>query len=205
MTTIDWIRHGQTRANVAGILQGQLDTAITTLTPVGEQQAHQRHAHLDLTPVDRVLVSPLRRAQATAANLTTDYTGPVTTDKRLQEAAYGTWTGRKAADLLAQMPAAFEPVTHEVLPGWFARIGGESYLQVQRRLGQLLAELVVDHPNNHVLVISHGLTIKNAALLMLGASATMALPEPANLSLTRTTIDPRTGHRYLNSYSETLI
>ena len=196
MTTIDWIRHGQTYANTQGVIQGQLDTAMTWLTPTGERQAQRRHQQLDLTPYDRVLVSPLHRAQQTATWLTADYAGPVTTDPRLMEAAYET------AALLAQFPTAFDPLTREVRPKVLPRIGGESYLQVQRRLGQVIAELVVDHPHEHVLVVSHGLTIKNAALLMLAAPATLALPEPTNLSLTRTTVDPVTGHRYLNSYSE---
>lgn len=202
MTTIDWVRHGQTYANTQDVIQGQLDTAVTWLTPTGERQAQQRHRQLDLTPYDRVLVSPLHRAQQTARWLTADYAGPVTTDPRLMEAAYGTWTGQETADLLAQYPTAFDPLTREVRPAVLSRIGGESYLQVQRRLGQVIAELVVDHPHEHVLVVSHGLTIKNAALLMLAAPATLALPEPTNLSLTRTTVDPVTGHRYLNSYSE---
>lgn len=200
MTTIDWIRHGQTHANVAGVIQGQLDTDVATLTATGQQQAQQRYQHLDLTAYDRVIVSPLRRTRQTAAILTAGYAGPVTTDERLMEAAYGQWTGEKTADLLARYPAAFDPVTREVQPAWLPRIGGESYLAVQRRLGQLLAELVVDHPTDHVLLISHGLTIKNAALLMLAAPATLALPEPTNLSLTRTLIDPATGHRYLQCY-----
>lgn len=202
MTTIDWVRHGQTHANLAGIIQGQLDTEVATLTERGVAQASRRRQMLTMTTYDRVIVSPLKRTRQTAQRLTADFAGPVTTDKRLMEAAYGQWTGQVTADLLTQYPAAFDPVTHEVLPAWLPRIGGESYLQVQRRLGQLIAELVVDHPTDHVLVVSHGLTIKNAALLMLAAPASLALPEPTNLSLTRTTIDPVTGHRYLNSYSE---
>lgn len=204
MTTIDWLRHGQTTANVTGRIQGQLNTDVTTLTAVGRQQAAQRHQQLDLSAYDRIMVSPLRRTCETAAIVTAGYTGPVTTDDRLLEAAYGDWTGQLTQDLQTRYPAAFEPLTREVLPVWLPRVGGESYLAIQRRLGQLLAELVVDHPTDHVLLISHGLTIKNAALLMLAAPATMALPEPTNLSLTRTRIDPVTGHRYLLSYSEGL-
>lgn len=204
MTTIDWLRHGQTTANVTGRIQGQLNTDVTTLTAVGRQQAAQRHQQLDLSAYDRIRVSPLRRTRETAAIVTAGYTGPVTTDDRLLEAAYGDWTGQLTQDLQTRYPAAFEPLTREVLPVWLPRVGGESYLAIQRRLGQLLAELVVDHPTDHVLLISHGLTIKNAALLMLAAPATMALPEPTNLSLTRTRIDPVTGHRYLLSYSEGL-
>lgn len=41
MTTIDWVRHGQTYANTQGVIQGQLDTAVTWLTPTGERQAQQ--------------------------------------------------------------------------------------------------------------------------------------------------------------------
>ncbi|GEO69749.1 histidine phosphatase family protein [Levilactobacillus acidifarinae] len=205
MTTIDWVRHGQTQANVNRIIQGQLDTTVTTLTTTGEQQVQDLLVHLEMTDYNRLVVSPLQRTRQTAAILTTGSakTLPLTLDSRLMEGNYGDWTGQPTAELQKRYPAAFDPLTHEVLPNWLPRTKGESYGQIQERVGQLVAELVVKYPYEHILVISHGLTIKVAALMMLGLETSVALPEPRNASLTRTTIDPATGHRYLRGYSLT--
>ncbi|CAJ1229282.1 fructose 2,6-bisphosphatase [Levilactobacillus zymae] len=205
MTTIDWVRHGQTHANVSHMIQGQLDTAVTLMTSTGERQVQDLLAHLEMTDYNRIVVSPLQRTRQTAAILTTGSadTLPLTLDQRLVEGDYGDWTGQSTAELQKRYPDAFDPLTHEVLPDWLPRTGGESYRQIQARVGQLVAELVVDHPYEHILVVSHGLTIKLAALLMLGLGTSQALPEPRNASLTRMTVDPATGHRYLRGYSLT--
>ena len=205
MTTIDWVRHGQTAANVHHIIQGQLDTDITTMTTTGQDQVKDFLAHLNLAEYHRLVVSPLQRTRQTAAILTQNSTVqlPLTLDDRLMEGDYGEWTGQAIMTLEKRHPEAFDPLTHEVLPAWLPQVGGESYGQIQARVGQLLAELVVDYPYEHILVVSHGLTIKVAALLMLGLEMSVALPEPRNASLTRTTIDPATGHRYLRGYSLT--
>lgn len=203
MTAIDWVRHGQTQANLAHRLQGQLDTASTALTPQGRRQVLALKAGLDVSSYDRIIVSPLRRARQTAALLTTAYSGPISTDERLMEANYGNWTNVDQATLLAAYPQAFDALSNEVVPNWLTKVGGESYGQVQRRVGRLLAELVVAFPDERVLLVSHGLTIKATALLMLGAPATSALLEPPNASLTTTIIEPVTGQRYLTGYGIT--
>lgn len=203
MTTIDWVRHGQTITNAKRLIQGQLDTDVTRLTSTGTAQVQALLAGgLDVAHYDRLIVSPLQRARQTAALITAATKGhrPLTIEPRVIEGDYGDWAGRSIADLQRAHPDAVDPLTHEVTPTWLPRIGGESYAQIQDRLGQLLAELVVDHPSEHVLVISHGLTIKVAALLMLGLPASTALPEPPNASLTKTAIDPATGRRYLLGY-----
>ncbi|WP_125544638.1 histidine phosphatase family protein [Levilactobacillus lindianensis] len=201
MTTFDWVRHGQTQANVDQVFQGQLDTAATHLTVRGLQQAEQLAQTLRSVNYDRVVSSPLHRARQTTAALTQVVPVVPEFDERLQEADYGQWTGQTYAAVSAEYAASFDPVTREVLPDELATVGGESYLMVQRRVGQWLAEQVVDHPDDHVLVVSHGLTIKALALLTLGAPATAALPEPSNTSVTRMTIDPVTGRRYLRFYN----
>jgi len=203
MTTFDWVRHGQTQANVDQVMQGQLDSAVTHLTVTGLQQAERVAQWLRGRSYDQIVSSPLHRARQTTAALTEVLTLTPQFDDRLMEAAYGEWTGENFVGLREQRPQDFDAVTGEALPNVLRAGGGESYLAIQRRVGQWLAEEVVDHPNDHILVVSHGLTIKATALLMLGAPATTALPEPANTSVTQMMIDPATGQRYLTAYGVT--
>lgn len=203
MTTFDWVRHGQTQANVDQIMQGQLDTAATHLTVTGLQQAERLAQNLQGIHYDQLVSSPLHRTRQTTAALTTKLDVLPTFDDRLMEADYGHWTGENFRTLQERQPADFDPVTGEALSDALVAVGGESYQAIQRRVGQWLAEEVVDHPNDHILVVSHGLTIKATALLMLDAPATTALPEPVNTSVTRMTIDSVTGRRYLMSYGAT--
>lgn len=201
MTTFDWVRHGQTQANVDQIMQGQLDSAVTHLTVNGLQQAERLAQWLKNSHYDQLVSSPLHRTRQTTAALTATLDVLPQFDERLMEADYGQWTGANFQGLRAQQPENFDALTGEALPDTLATVGGETYLDVQRRVGQWLAEEVVDHPDDHILVVSHGLTIKATALLMLAAPATTALPEPGNTSLTRMVIDPVTGQRYLQSYA----
>ncbi|MCT4486857.1 histidine phosphatase family protein [Levilactobacillus parabrevis] len=201
MTTFDWVRHGQTQANVDQIMQGQLDTTATHLTVRGLQQAEHLAQWLQGEHYDQLISSPLHRTRQTTAALTTMMALTPSFDDRLMEADYGEWTGKSLPVISEQRPQDFDTVTGEALPDVLASIGGESYLAIQHRVGQWLAEQVVDHPADHILVVSHGLTIKATALLMLAAPATTALPEPTNTSVTRMVIDPATGHRYLKFYS----
>lgn len=200
MTTFDWVRHGQTQANLDGLAQGQLDTAATHLTLRGLQQAERVAQWIQGTSYDQLISSPLHRSRQTTAALTRMISLTPAFDDRLMEADYGDWTGASLEELQAKNPAAFDPVTGEAMPDALLAVGGESYQDVQRRVGEWLAEEVVDHPDDHILVVSHGLTIKVTALLMLGTPATAALSEPANTSVTRMVIDPASGQRYLQGY-----
>jgi len=203
VTVFDWVRHGQTQANVDHLMQGQLDTGVTHLTVGGLQQAERLAQWLRSERYDQLVSSPLHRTRQTTAALTRTLSVFPQFDDRLMEADYGEWTGANFQELQDKLPAEFDPVTGEALPDVLVQAGGESYLTIQRRVGQWLAEEVVDHPDDHILVVSHGLTIKATTLLMMNAPATTSLPEPANTSVTRMVIDPASGRRYLRSYNVT--
>lgn len=89
MTTIYCVRHGQSEANLAQIMQGsKIDTPLTKL---GQQQALAAKAKLANVSFDAVYASPLKRAVQTA-NLISSTTP--TLDERLVEFDYGTWNGQ---------------------------------------------------------------------------------------------------------------
>ena len=84
------LRHGRTKANAGGLLQGRIDLELDDL---GEMQAQAAAAAIG--PVDRVIASPLVRAQQTAAA----FGQSVETDDRFIELDYGDWEAKPVKDV----------------------------------------------------------------------------------------------------------
>lgn len=186
MTTIYCVRHGQSEANLAQIMQGsKIDTPLTKL---GQQQALAAKAKLANVSFDAVYASPLKRAVQTA-NLISSTTP--TLDERLVEFDYGTWNGQLLTDLYAQYPMYFDE-HHNLLPNSWEVSGGSTYAQVTAKLESFLAEVTKKHPDQTLLVVSHGFTLKLLAALLLDIGNLQNLSEPANASLTKLLVTPDT-------------
>lgn len=173
------VRHGQSKANAAHILQGaKVDTSLTSK---GRQQAELTKDRLVNHHFDRVYVSPLRRASETAQIIVGQST-TLTYDPRLVEFDYGSWDGQKIEDLLDQYPEYFHDLVH-FGQSWKIS-GGEHYQQAQARLQSFMADLN-DDADEKVLVVSHGMTIKLWVALLLGLKHPENLAEPVNASVTK--------------------
>ena len=98
MTTCLLVRHGQSQANVDGVLAGHLDS---TLTDEGLAQARRVAEALSGVPVRRIVTSPLSRCRATAEQIAAlqPPPGAVDIEERLGEVRYGAWTGRTLQEL----------------------------------------------------------------------------------------------------------
>ncbi|HEY2429299.1 MAG TPA: histidine phosphatase family protein [Acidimicrobiales bacterium] len=144
------VRHGQSELNAEGRLAGRLDVG---LTDVGAAQAA---AVADLVLArgrpERVISSPLRRAQQTAAALGL----PVEIDDRWTELDYGTYDGRRIADVPVSMWDAWRR-DPDYAPG-----GGESLLTLGRRVRQACAEIASRAGDGDTVVVSHVSPIKAA-------------------------------------------
>ena len=110
MAKILYLRHGESASNVADTFSGMKDDA--PLTPKGEGQARQAGKELADSgiKVDRIIASPLSRAQRTA-QLTAEAIGfnpsEIETDERLAEYDMGDLTGKPRTDVTsAQLIAA---------------------------------------------------------------------------------------------------
>jgi broad specificity phosphatase PhoE len=153
------VRHGQTAANVAGLLLGRADPPLTEL---GQRQARAIAAAL---PAPSLLVSsPLRRARDTAAA----FGQPVQVDERWIEMDYGDVDGQPTGS-----------VTAEVWSRWradptFVPAGGESVAAVGERVRSACADLVDAAAQGDVVVVSHVSPIKAAIAWALGVPDTVA-------------------------------
>jgi len=92
------IRHGETNENVAGVIQGQLDTDLNSF---GRLQAATTARHLSTIRFDRIITSPLRRARDTAQAILEQQPASsqlqLEQDDRLKERAFGVLEGKRYA------------------------------------------------------------------------------------------------------------
>ena len=148
------VRHGRTRVNAEGRLQGHIDEP---LDDVGQGQAAAIGRALG--PVDQVISSPLLRARGTAAHVD----GPLTIDDRWLELDYGTLDGLPTRDVPREMWERWRSDIHFV-PG-----GGESIAALSVRVSAALDELAGAATDRIVVVVTHVSPIKAAVAWALRA------------------------------------
>ena len=148
------VRHGRTRVNASGRLQGRADAPLDEL---GQAQA----AALATALPDgaRVVSSPLLRARQTAEIIAGR---PPEIDERWIELDYGDWDGRGLADVPREH---WDQWRHDIT---FAPPGGESLTDCGRRVRQACTELAESARDRDVVVVSHVSPIKAAVAWALG-------------------------------------
>jgi broad specificity phosphatase PhoE len=163
-----YIRHGETDWNALGKLQGTQDVPINER---GRAQAAQAgHILSDLRLRDGrdelslpFVASPLGRARTTM-ELVRDTLGlpreAYAIDNRLREIGYGEWEGSTLTEAQARDPVLF---ARRLADKWtVAAPGGESYAQVEARVGAWYYELSAD-----TVAVAHGGTAR-ALMVALG-------------------------------------
>ncbi len=152
-------RHGRTQANAEGRLLGRADPP---LDEVGEAQAAALAAALP--SVTRVVSSPLVRARATAAG----FGLPVEVDERWIELDYGALDGVPLRDVPAATWARWrgDPT--------FVPAGGESLVDLGRRVRSACDDLAEAAAGTDVAVVSHVSPVKAAVAWALGVGDELA-------------------------------
>ncbi|MCD9625092.1 MSMEG_4193 family putative phosphomutase [Rhabdothermincola salaria] len=161
-TLVLLVRHGQTPTTGA-TLPGRAPGL--HLAEAGRAQADRAADRIAaLEQVAAVYASPLERTRETAAPIARARRLRVRTDKGLLECDFGEWTGKKLADL--RKKPAWETVQR--YPSGFRFPGGESFVEMQTRMGSALDRLVARHPGETIVAVSHADPIKAALAQALG-------------------------------------
>ena len=150
MTTVYLARHGQSDWNAANRFQGHSDRPLTEL---GRGQAAALAEELESQePLSAIYASPLRRALETAsivgARLGLE---PVPVDD-LREVDVGGWSGLSRNEVEERFPDAFR----RWLDGGEGWEDGETYADMATRVMEALRLIAENHPEDTVLVVSHG-------------------------------------------------
>ena len=203
MTEFYFIRHGQTKANVLKMKQGTIYTEITYLNENGQKQAQNLADHFDISFADQIICSPLNRTKQTTEILNQVAKLPVTYDKRLLEISYGEWDGQKNADLRKLHPDAYNDYLNDVLPLYVKYAPhGEKFADVIDRVHDFMISTTEKFPNDKIICVTHGFTVKAAALDVLQPKDVMSLPEPRNTSITKIIALPKSNEFYLDYYNQ---
>jgi phosphoserine phosphatase len=155
-------RHGETDWNRNGILQGHIDVPLNTM---GRRQAHGLGVRLANCQIDALYASDLRRAAETAAIVGNLLGLEPRLSAALREIDIGRWAGLTYAELANRYPDAVAALARgEDVP----RGGAERLCELQVRMVAEFGRLCRDHPDQTVLLISHGAALKTLICHLLG-------------------------------------
>ncbi|QTE30382.1 histidine phosphatase family protein [Pengzhenrongella sicca] len=190
--TLYLVRHGRTRHNEAGLLQGWCDSPLTDDGVAGVAATGR---HLRAVPFTAAYASPSPRAVTTAARLLEHHPLiELATNPGLREFSFGDFEARPEIELYA----AVDPLEmfRDVFRGTFAGLpGGEPGGVYLDRVSSAFAAIEAAHAGGGpVLVVSHGVTLL-AYLATIGVPTVRPL---ANASVTTVDIHPG-GRRIVTS------
>lgn len=147
-TLVLLVRHGQT-PTTGRELPGRAPGL--HLSDHGWAQAGHVAERISALPVDALYASPLERAQETAQPASRALGLPVAVEPGLLEGDFGTWTGRSLAELNT-LPE-WEAVQRR--PSTFRFPGGESFAEMQARMGETVDRLRARHEGGTIVCVSH--------------------------------------------------
>jgi probable phosphomutase (TIGR03848 family) len=166
------VRHGRT-PTTGSVLPGRAaglhlsdDGQAQAVAVAGRIQAlhDARTAAKDGVGVTAVYASPMERTRETASPIAKALGLRTRTRKGLVECEFGEWTGRELSEL-AKLP---EWKTVQQHPSGFRFPKGESFVEMQARMVDVVNDIVAEHPGEIVVAVSHADPIKAAVASALG-------------------------------------
>jgi probable phosphoglycerate mutase len=128
------------------------------LNDKGRDQAQALAELLQRQPIHAIYASPLERCIETAEPLARTTGLPILIEPGVIEVDYGDWHGKELKELGKQ--PEWQHVQH--FPSTFRFPNGETLREVQQRVVTALEDLAARHPNETVVVVSHGDVIRTA-------------------------------------------
>jgi broad specificity phosphatase PhoE len=153
-TRILLVRHGDTEASKGDRFTGAQDIPISK---DGRIHASELATRLARYPIDAIFASSMQRAMETAGFIARVHGLEVTAVPELREMDHGMWDGMTRDEVLQQFGAA-QVVEYDRDPYHFAPPGGESGESVLKRAAPAMQQLVLQHPNQTILIVAHKTT-----------------------------------------------
>jgi len=146
------VRHAQTDENIGGELASSESEVL--LNEEGILQAQRLAEHLRHEDIAIAYVSPQHRAVHTAKEALKHHPkAQIVPVEHLKEQYLGIYEGKGKAEWKAIKKLSKEPFD------LFKPEGGESYADLQVRVTKFFQGLIKNHPNDTVLIVSHGGTL----------------------------------------------
>lgn len=147
------VRHGETKLNVEGLVQGH--SIDSPLTEEGIKQVKTVARTLSKMKFDLVYSSDLLRAVRTAEIIALEHRLAVQTSQLLRERKYGRFEG-KPVELLKHFNKLFDLMTEDERVRHRVDKDAESDEELVTRFITFLRETAVIYPGKQILVVSHG-------------------------------------------------
>ena len=194
------VRHGETVANDAGVIQGQSESE---LSERGRGQAHATAEALRGVHFDACYASDLKRAMDTAQIiLAAGHEGLEARPERgLREWDLGDWVGHTMPEIRAAYPGLIPGFTD--LGADVQIPGGESRAEFQARVSRTLERIAAEsRPGWRVLVVTHGGALRMAIVRFYGRPGPgVVAPRVDNASMTTAHYFPASGRWRLVSWN----
>jgi broad specificity phosphatase PhoE len=165
MTDFWLVRHGQTDWNLTGRWQGQSSDA-PSLNETGRQQALVLLDQLKHMQFSAIYSSDLLRSRQTAELIANRLHLGITLESRLREMNLGAWEGMLSDEIKSQYPQ--EMAERACNPLHARAPGGESAMQVAKRVMAAVGEIGMRHCDKSVLIIAHGISLAIVTCLARG-------------------------------------
>jgi broad specificity phosphatase PhoE len=166
MTTVYFIRHGETNYNVQGLCNSAGPEVF--LTPLGIGQVQALIPQLSGITFDQIIISPTHRTKATFSYLNI-LSPPPKEDTRISELK----TGLEGQPIARYLELIKQDSVHQKLPG------GESFQEVYDRVRSFIEDIKPSQQT--ILVVTHSIILKAVKIyqeqLPLAAIDTVAVPK----------------------------
>lgn len=149
------MRHGESVFNTEGVLNG-IASDDDRMTETGVEQTKAAAAELKKTGVDMIYYSPLPRTKETAELIAQELgldADAVRADDRIREMQFGPFEGGSIDTYRNFFADGAERLTK-------TPDGGESWIDVKRRVGAFAYELEEQHSDKRILIVSHNGTLQ---------------------------------------------
>ncbi len=168
MTRLMLVRHGETTWNDQARYQGHTDVP---LSPRGWVEAECLARTLCDGSIHTIYASDLARARDTAQVIASRLDKPVVLEPELREIRLGEWQGLTYSEVRERYFSDADPLP--AYPIDWAPVGGECLRELQKRLVRSVECIAARHPDQCVLIVTHGACLK--ALLCTWLNIELAL------------------------------
>ena len=165
-TRLYLVRHGATQLTTEDRFSG---AANIYLSDQGRGQVEHLAGRLADDDISAIYTSPLERTLETAVLLAKPHGLTPTPYDDLREISHGHWEGLTRQEVEERFPEEY--TAWEADPFTFAPQGGESGISVLARALPVIREIVVNHRDKNVLVVSHKATLRLILSSLLGFDA----------------------------------
>ncbi|MBE6915554.1 MAG: GNAT family N-acetyltransferase [Ruminococcaceae bacterium] len=155
MTTLYIVRHAEAEGNIYRRVHGSYDGYITKN---GLSQIARLKDRFSDIPLDAVYTSDLARTRQTATALYEDKRITPRFCPELREFHFGIWEDLTWGELISDYPEQYQNWCDR--PEAFQVQGSETYASMYARVKAKLDEIVKNHPNQTVGVVTHGTVIR---------------------------------------------